>query len=182
MEWTSSKTVAGKVVDTSKKTVSQLQYFSIINYALLLDGGNDSRSKYGESKGAGYGRGNRPMRENSRERNSGGGGGGWGADSQSNVKDERERRNGGGSGGWGNDAGGGGGGGNNWGGNNDADMASPNSDRGGRSGRGRGGGGGGGRSPMKCYNCQGEGHGSRDCQEPKKERGGDRGPMKCYNC
>lgn len=35
----------------------------------------------------------------------------------------------------------------------------------------------------KCFNCQGEGHMSRECTEPKKERfGGDRGPKICYNC
>jgi cellular nucleic acid-binding protein len=41
------------------------------------------------------------------------------------------------------------------------------------------------RGPMVCYNCNGEGHMSRDCPEPRKPRtfssGGDsRGPMKCY--
>lgn len=39
---------------------------------------------------------------------------------------------------------------------------------------------------LECYNCQGEGHSSRDCTEPRKERpprsdsgfgGGSRGPM-----
>lgn len=26
------------------------------------------------------------------------------------------------------------------------------------------------RGPMKCYNCQGEGHMARNCTEPRKER------------
>jgi probable ATP-dependent RNA helicase DDX4 len=34
------------------------------------------------------------------------------------------------------------------------------------------------RGPMKCFNCQGEGHSSKDCTEERKERG----PMKCFNC
>lgn len=48
----------------------------------------------------------------------------------------------------------------------------------GDSGGGRGGRGGGDRGPMKCYNCQGEGHMSRDCPQERKERG----PVTCYNC
>lgn len=128
------------------------------------------------------------------------GGGAWGADAgdvknednrgrgrrDDNVKDERER---GGAGAWGGD-GGGAAWGNDGGGRGDYDMQSPGGGyRGGRDGGrgGRGGGrGGGDRGPMTCYNCQGEGHMSRECPEPRKERGGggggDRPPMKCYNC
>ena len=51
------------------------------------------------------------------------------------------------------------------------------------------GGYGGDRGPVKCYNCQGEGHKSYECSEPKNDsRGGDRGSYgaprstKCFNC
>ena len=37
------------------------------------------------------------------------------------------------------------------------------------------------RPPMICFNCDKEGHGSRECTEPKRPRE-DRGPMKCFNC
>jgi cellular nucleic acid-binding protein len=52
-------------------------------------------------------------------------------------------------------------------------MARDCTQGGGRGGGGGGrggsyGGGGGPRGPMKCYNCQGEGHMSRECTEPRK--------------
>lgn len=37
-----------------------------------------------------------------------------------------------------------------------------------------------GRGPMKCFNCQTEGHHIRDCPEPKKER--TTGGRNCFNC
>ena len=52
-------------------------------------------------------------------------------------------------------------------------------DRGSSKGRG---GDRGGKGPMKCYNCQAEGHGSRECPEPSKYKEGDRTLMKCQNC
>ena len=36
----------------------------------------------------------------------------------------------------------------------------------------REGGGGGDRGPMTCYNCQGQGHMSRDCPQPRQGGGG----------
>jgi len=43
---------------------------------------------------------------------------------------------------------------------------------GGYSGGGGGYGGGGGGSDIKCYNCQGSGHMSRECTEPRSGGGG----------
>jgi hypothetical protein len=62
-----------------------------------------------------------------------------------------------------------------------AKKARMDGDQGAQRGGGRGRGG-----ALTCYNCQGEGHMSRDCPEPNngggRGAGGDRGPMTCYNC
>ena len=39
--------------------------------------------------------------------------------------------------------------------------------------------GGGSGRPMSCYNCNEEGHISRDCPKPREGGGG---PMSCFNC